>query len=976
MVFNPNLQSEATPEAVIQPVQNRGAGTAASVWGNLFSSLAPQPVAAPTEASIRRETETAAMSAYSEGLAGIEQAYRTERMSDSKRRSAIANLQTRIARDFNVDPTSGAFGAITTSITGLSVATASRTPEQMMLDTLTSTVDGQTQLGLAAAELGIADITNPAVINRAMERRQAEESLQNLNIQNELQWRIAKPQVIAAVDQRVQDLILSRDIMRENGIELTNAMVQETYTSIQNELRLINTIVPAEFRTDADFKATVDVLNGILVEMDDLVNVLGRTGEIEPLNPAQIRTADRLLAVSAAASSSNDPNILTFASRIGLLSSLNNVDAMAVDSLLADLNRNFIDTVINQPNWAREAGFLQSNNVIDIATAISVGTTERVYTDRLLEQYKESYPPVEGTTPDERGVIFNQTMEAVSAFNFDLTNVSQSERDRAIDVAGTMATTLLTLNAENTDYLSQDSLRRYSATMLNALDNIAKFNPSAAEELRTVTYAGLGAMRANIDAMIRGQSDFVVESGNRLRIPTSQEVGATGTSAQARDRLVSMVDRLYGGDLYRAYQDGFSAIEQELQTGEMETFAEGSSIFVRPTVDSMLDAAGIDSSTLDTVAGALQSLYYITAAEQRFKPKFISDRVDDFRSDATALTGQEFPASTPTFRLPDEVAQDTDFLNATARVVSNLQSAGAQISQDDLFRIIEFETNGSWSPSVRPVRADGTRISSATGLIQFLESTAQGLGTSTEALAQMTRAEQMAYVQRYLEPYAGRIRNFGDLYMAIHWPAGVGQSDDYVMYREGSREYTANRGLDANGDGTVTRGETMAVIEQRVGRGTGMMTTPRTAAGEATLEGPVEGLLPPRAAAPAAQTSVAGTAITPQASGVVQMSDMDDEPITTTQPEAMSTPAPDAPPPAQIARSLQEIAQGAATSFGQDAEIVTRVAELVTRIEGGGVVGHEELYALMSQALRLPATPEKRRLINDLYDLAERMRGQ
>jgi hypothetical protein len=611
--------------------------------------------------------------------------------------------------------------------------------------------------------------------------------------------------------------------------------------------------------------------------------------------------------------------------------------------------------------------------VIDIATAISVGTTERVYTDRLLEQYKESYPPVEDTTPDERGVIFNQTMEAVSAFNFDLTNVSQSERDRAIDVAGTMATTLLTLNAENTDYLSQDSLRRYSATMLNALDNIAKFNPSAAEELRTVTYAGLGAMRANIDAMISGQSDFIVEAGNRLRIPTSQEVGATGTSAQARDRLVSMVDRLYGGDLYRAYQDGFDAINQELQASEIETFAEGSAILSRPTVDYMLSAAGIDTTTLDTVAGALESLYYITAAEQRFKPKFISDRVDDFRSDATALTGQEFPAATPTFRLPDEVAQDTDFLNATARVVGNLQSAGAQISQDDLFRIIEFETGGSWAPDQRA----GT--SSATGLIQFLEATAQGLGTSTAELAQMTRAEQMAYVERYLQNTIrerGPIRNFGDLYMAIHWPAGVGKSDDYIMYEEGSREYTANRGLDANGDGKVTRGETLAVIERRVGRGTGTLSTPRTAAGEATLEGPVEGLLPPRAAAPVAQTSVAGTAITPQASGVVQMSDLDDEPIPTAQPEAMSTPAPDAPPPAQIARNLQEIAQGAQQALGADAEVSGLVTQLVERAQAGENVGYADIYTVLSRALRLPSSPEKRRLVNDLYDLAEQVRGQ
>jgi hypothetical protein len=967
MVFNPNLQSEPTP---IQPVQSRGAGAAASVWGDLFSSLAPQPVAAPTEASIRRETETAAMSAYTSGLESIQQAFESGQLNDNQRRSAIANLQTGVAKDFRIDPTSGAFGSVTTSITGLDVATASRTPEQMMLDSLTSTVDGQTQLGLAAAELGIPDITNPAVIQRAMERRQAEEALQNLNIQNELQWKIAKPQIIAAVDQRVQDLILSRDIMQENGVQLTNAMVQETYAAIQNELRMISTIVPAEFRTDDDFKATVDVLNGILVEMDDLVNVLGRTGEIEPLNPAQIRTADRLLAVSSVAASSNDPQIINFASRIGLLSSLNNVDAMTVDSLLSELNRNFIDTVIKQPDWAREAGFLQSNNVIDIATAISAGTTERVYTERLLEQYRESYPPVEGTSPEERGRLFNQSMEAVSTFNFDLTNVSQSERNRAINTAGTLATTLLTLNAENTDYLSQDSLRRYSSVMLNAVDNIAKFNPSAAEELRTVAYAGLGAMRANIDAMLGSQTDLNIDNQNRLRIPTSGEAGLTGLNAERRDEAINLIDQYYNGDLYQAFQDGFERINSALLdplSAASGTRPEGR---VQFTFDELMFEAGINLETVGIVADALRSKFYITAAEQRFRPQFINEQINNFRAEATELTGQEFPQQRPTFRLPDEIAQDTDFLNATARVVSNLQSAGAQISQDDLFRIIEFETGGSWAPDQRA----GT--SSATGLIQFLESTAQGLGTSTAELAQMTRAEQMAYVQRYLEPYAGRIRNFGDLYMAIHWPRGVGQGDDYVMYEEGSREYAANRGLDANGDGTVTRGETMAVVERRVGRGTGTLSTPRTAAGEATLEGPVEGLLPPRTAAPEAQTSVAGMGAPVAAMGETPLTDFDDQPIERSQPERVSEATADAPPPAQIARNLQEIAEGAQRALGSDAEVSGLVTQLVERAQAGENIGYADIYTVLSRALRLPSSPEKRRLVNDLYDLAEQVRGQ
>jgi hypothetical protein len=323
------------------------------------------------------------------------------------------------------------------------------------------------------------------------------------------------------------------------------------------------------------------------------------------------------------------------------------------------------------------------------------------------------------------------------------------------------------------------------------------------------------------------------------------------------------------------------------------------------------------------------------------------------------------------FRLPEEVAADTDFIAATERVVGNLQSAGAQISQDDLFRIIEFETDGTWSPSVKAA------TSSATGLIQFLESTAEGLGTSTEALAAMTRAEQMEFVQRYLEPYADRIQNFGDLYMAIHWPRGVGQGDDFVMYEEGSREYTANRGLDANGDGTVTRGETMAVVERRVGRGSGVVSSPRTAAGAATLEGPAEELLPPPAMAPEVQTEVAGmTPITPTMDQTTVPAEEEEIRLQQETPERPAQPTADAPPPAQIARNLEEIAQGSQQSFGQNVRVANLALELANRIQAGDTVGYQEVYGLLTEALTLPATPEKRRLVNDLYDLAERMRGQ
>jgi len=170
--------------------------------------------------------------------------------------------------------------------------------------------------------------------------------------------------------------------------------------------------------------------------------------------------------------------------------------------------------------------------------------------------------------------------------------------------------------------------------------------------------------------------------------------------------------------------------------------------------------------------------------------------LDGAETEATPTQAQSVEGIT--YKLPEDVQNDTEFLNEVARVAENVG-----VLPDQLLAVIDFETIGSFSPSEK----SGT--SSGTGLIQFLEKTAKGLGTTTSELSQMSRAEQMKYVEKYLNRYEGDIKNTGDLYMAVHWPIGIGQSDDYVLYRKGSKAYRANSSLDTSKDGTVTRGEAL-----------------------------------------------------------------------------------------------------------------------------------------------------------------------
>ena len=85
----------------------------------------------------------------------------------------------------------------------------------------------------------------------------------------------------------------------------------------------------------------------------------------------------------------------------------------------------------------------------------------------------------------------------------------------------------------------------------------------------------------------------------------------------------------------------------------------------------------------------------------------------------------------------------------------------------------------------------------------------------------MKAEDQLNYVFKYFRPYKGKLRNLGDIYMAILWPAGVGQPDSFVLWEKGKRPttYRQNAGLDVNKDGSITRGEAVLKGFARQGPG-------------------------------------------------------------------------------------------------------------------------------------------------------------
>ncbi len=131
---------------------------------------------------------------------------------------------------------------------------------------------------------------------------------------------------------------------------------------------------------------------------------------------------------------------------------------------------------------------------------------------------------------------------------------------------------------------------------------------------------------------------------------------------------------------------------------------------------------------------------------------------------------------------------------------------------DELMACMAFETGETFSPSIK--NGAGAPYY---GLIQFGKDAATDVGTTQAKLIKMTAEEQLDYVYAFFKPYAGRLKDFSDVYLRILWPAAVGKPADFILFIEGKgKAYVQNRGLDINKDGRITKAEAAAKAQQKL----------------------------------------------------------------------------------------------------------------------------------------------------------------
>lgn len=204
----------------------------------------------------------------------------------------------------------------------------------------------------------------------------------------------------------------------------------------------------------------------------------------------------------------------------------------------------------------------------------------------------------------------------------------------------------------------------------------------------------------------------------------------------------------------------------------------------------------------------------------------LSATLDKVVSGAVAKIAQPTPVNTPAAKAgagagstlpggiknPNAALKEPNFMKTLKQVAGRLG-----IDADVLLKVIKFESKLD-PQAVNP-------MSKATGLIQFMPSTASGLGTTVEELFAMTATEQLTYVEKYyknakVQPGA----TVGDLYILTFMPAAANKPDNFVLGNanggrvlnlDAGKVYAQNKIFDQNQDGVFTKADVINTINQR-----------------------------------------------------------------------------------------------------------------------------------------------------------------
>jgi len=155
--------------------------------------------------------------------------------------------------------------------------------------------------------------------------------------------------------------------------------------------------------------------------------------------------------------------------------------------------------------------------------------------------------------------------------------------------------------------------------------------------------------------------------------------------------------------------------------------------------------------------------------------------------------------------------------------IKELINVGNRLGVNPAYLAAVMASESGFDPSIKnPIKMKGGH---PTGLIQFVPLTAKQLGTTVQDLGEMSDIDQLHYVEKFYQPWAGKLKTPGDVYMATFLPVFVGKPSDTILGQAGNMNkmpggltydivYKQNKGFDTDKDGIIRISDVAGKVEK------------------------------------------------------------------------------------------------------------------------------------------------------------------
>ena len=573
-IFNLDLKSEVQP---VQAVANRSTATALGGLSNFLSSMgnlkqindANAQAGKPTYTQVKDQQEQANLKNYSTALADLTQ-QRDAGLSPQAYQLKLKALDQNFATQ-GIDISSSAFDTARTSITGIPSTNWGMTDDQMLMNDLLKTPEGQGQLALAnytlEQELGKPP-TQEEVANRVRADQAIKANFDNTTIRNQAELQQKLPIIQDQVAAVANDFNTSINILEKNGVDLTPEMLQNTYVQYvgfkAETLAKLPSDTPQETK-DNLFKLTDEFFTSYGMSKVDGVF------KIEPKDVLDLKYKAQLTVKALKERGNVADNLLA----LGIVQ--NGYSIRVQDQPVIDQALGNIDLTPSTPDYITEAGIVLSNDLISTAQAISAPNVTflrdaKSYTNAFKDAIgQDAYDLNTKQTAAQGWNNFQARSTIIKGWNpADIASGKADPASVYTNVAG-LATALGTIDFQNEAASFEGVRSSVSSTLTPILDALEKADPEKGKAARTLMFYSLGKAAAEYDAQVKAEEKalnigFNPKSGTyELNLAMYAGSAADQLELDRRQSLSTLINSKFGNDLTQAVANGVTLTEADLK---------------------------------------------------------------------------------------------------------------------------------------------------------------------------------------------------------------------------------------------------------------------------------------------------------------------------------------------------------------------------------------------------------------------------